>query len=571
VSNRRPHRRVGSATITGVSALAAAALAQVVSGAPAFAAVSPASTSGPATAGGPLQTSPPADPSGSPSASPSAPASSSSPAAPSTSPTSAAPSPSATGSTSPPASASASPSASATSPAPARHSGAGPKTEQTTSTPTPTDTESTGCFIWPNYGCGKIQVEATPKLSTFPGGQAPSLEGLDFEIDGFWNAGEEDLVRTSAASDTPPGTEPGTDTCSTDTADPDDAQSWDCPVSTGPSDGGEGPWAAGTPFTVTLDGAAPENTIIPDVTGSMPDCTPEDDVPLDNETCGNTKVTVYGAYRDVVFTVTNSATGAPVPGSDWILCGQAQSQSSPTPTPTDTQTEGDARSMAAADSGSCPSGESQLAQGTTAENGTIDFGLFPEGDYDVVPTSVPNGYEDGSTQSVTVPVVSTAADSGKAFDVAAQLDPKPPIVPNVEVSTSEDTPVTFNALAGATPVTSPLTITNVGSPSNGTAHDPVGKITYTPDEDFVGTDSFTFTTRNGLGGTATATVEVAVHRVVPPRSAPPSPTTTSTGVSASTLPFTGEDALRDGAVGLLALTSGGLLMVAGRRRRHGKR
>ena len=57
----------------------------------------------------------------------------------------------------------------------------------------------------------------------------------------------------------------------------------------------------------------------------------------------------------------------------------------------------------------------------------------------------------------------------------------------------------------------PLTVTTVSDPANGgTVINPDGTVTYTPDKDFNGTDSFTYTISDGNGGTDTATVTVTV-------------------------------------------------------------
>ncbi|MGV0599578.1 Ig-like domain-containing protein [Mycolicibacterium pulveris] len=58
-----------------------------------------------------------------------------------------------------------------------------------------------------------------------------------------------------------------------------------------------------------------------------------------------------------------------------------------------------------------------------------------------------------------------------------------------------------------------LTVTGVGTASNGTVMWTDGVITYTPDADFHGADSFTYTISDGNGGTATATVHVTVNPV----------------------------------------------------------
>jgi hypothetical protein len=63
----------------------------------------------------------------------------------------------------------------------------------------------------------------------------------------------------------------------------------------------------------------------------------------------------------------------------------------------------------------------------------------------------------------------------------------------------------------------PLTVTAVSAPSHGTANNNNdGTVTYTPAPSFFGTDSFTYTVRNGLGATAVRTVRVTVSPLCPP-------------------------------------------------------
>jgi len=59
-----------------------------------------------------------------------------------------------------------------------------------------------------------------------------------------------------------------------------------------------------------------------------------------------------------------------------------------------------------------------------------------------------------------------------------------------------------------------LTITNVATPSNGTAVISGGEIIYTPNPGFTGTDSFSYIISDGNGGTATATETVDVVKDV---------------------------------------------------------
>lgn len=78
-------------------------------------------------------------------------------------------------------------------------------------------------------------------------------------------------------------------------------------------------------------------------------------------------------------------------------------------------------------------------------------------------------------------------------------------------------PATINVLANdRDPDGDPLTVTNVGTPSNGTAVlGAGGQVTYTPRAGFVGTDTFTYRISDGRGGTDEARVTVTVSSVNP--------------------------------------------------------
>ena len=82
-------------------------------------------------------------------------------------------------------------------------------------------------------------------------------------------------------------------------------------------------------------------------------------------------------------------------------------------------------------------------------------------------------------------------------------------------SVNEDNSVTIPVLANDTdPETDALTVTGASDGANGTTVvNPDGTITYTPDPDFNGTDSFTYTVSDGNGGTDTATVNVTINAV----------------------------------------------------------
>ena len=91
-----------------------------------------------------------------------------------------------------------------------------------------------------------------------------------------------------------------------------------------------------------------------------------------------------------------------------------------------------------------------------------------------------------------------------------------PVASDDSVSVGEDGAVNIDALINDSDADGdPLTVTAVTQGANGTvAIDPVtGQPVYTPDADFHGTDTFTYTVSDGQGGTDTATVTVTVNPV----------------------------------------------------------
>jgi hypothetical protein len=79
-------------------------------------------------------------------------------------------------------------------------------------------------------------------------------------------------------------------------------------------------------------------------------------------------------------------------------------------------------------------------------------------------------------------------------------------------ATTSNTPVTITVLANDTdPDGDTLTVTSVSDPPNGTAvRNADNTVTYTPDNNFVGNDSFTYTISDGRGASDTATVRITV-------------------------------------------------------------
>ena len=94
----------------------------------------------------------------------------------------------------------------------------------------------------------------------------------------------------------------------------------------------------------------------------------------------------------------------------------------------------------------------------------------------------------------------------------------PPTATDDSAVTNEDTLVTMTVLANDTdPNNDPLTVSSVTQPSNGSAAiNADNTVTYTPNLNFNGLNSFTYTISDGQGGTSTATVSITVNPINDP-------------------------------------------------------
>jgi hypothetical protein len=153
-------------------------------------------------------------------------------------------------------------------------------------------------------------------------------------------------------------------------------------------------------------------------------------------------------------------------------------------------------------------GDSLTVSGVTqGTNGTVSFAggsvtYTPNANFNVSDSftytvSDGNGGTDTSTVNVTVNPVNDA-----------------PIANDDSTITNEDNPVTVNVVGNDTDVEgNSLTVSAVTQGTNGTVSFAGGSVTYTPNGNFNGSDSFTYTVSEGNGGTSIATVNVAVNPV----------------------------------------------------------
>jgi T1SS-143 domain-containing protein len=118
-----------------------------------------------------------------------------------------------------------------------------------------------------------------------------------------------------------------------------------------------------------------------------------------------------------------------------------------------------------------------------------------------------------------VPTITyTASDSGRGGTVTSTLDiavePATDIVADV-ISTHSGEPITSNVLGNDTFENDDAAVTAVTEGAHGTVViNPDGTVTYTPDDGYVGPDSYTYTVTSG-GVTETTTVMIEVTNTVP--------------------------------------------------------
>jgi VCBS repeat-containing protein/CshA-type fibril repeat protein len=141
----------------------------------------------------------------------------------------------------------------------------------------------------------------------------------------------------------------------------------------------------------------------------------------------------------------------------------------------------------------------QGAHGTVVNNndGTVTY--TPDGDY--------NG-SDSYTYTVTSPTGVT-----ETATVNVTINPVVDIVDDIE-TTDEDTAVTTDVLANDSFEGSPV-VSAVTQGAHGTVvNNNDGTVTYTPDGDYNGSDSYTYTVTSPTGVTETATVNVTINPMV---------------------------------------------------------
>ena len=162
-------------------------------------------------------------------------------------------------------------------------------------------------------------------------------------------------------------------------------------------------------------------------------------------------------------------------------------------------------------------------RGTAVLNGDGTITYTPDADYNGADSFTYTIADDGTTDGAANPLTATAT----VHVTVTEVNDQPSAVDQAK-ATAEDAVLTFDAsdlLAGASAgpaneSSQTLSVTSVGAAAHGTVTLVGGTVTYTPDADYNGPESFTFTiadngTTDGAADplTATATVNVTVSEV----------------------------------------------------------
>jgi hypothetical protein len=147
------------------------------------------------------------------------------------------------------------------------------------------------------------------------------------------------------------------------------------------------------------------------------------------------------------------------------------------------------------------------------------FNLYTTGDGYTI-KALPNDGHLRVTVTSTQATVDYIATSNRAVNYSYTILPNqttnnPPNAVDDTATVNEDSiNNVINVLINDTdPDSNPLSITSVTDPPHGTAANNVTSVTYTPDADYFGSDSFNYTISDGNGGSDTATVNVTINNV----------------------------------------------------------
>ena len=163
-----------------------------------------------------------------------------------------------------------------------------------------------------------------------------------------------------------------------------------------------------------------------------------------------------------------------------------------------------------------PDGDTLTVTEATANNGTVTI------NEDGTLTYTPDADYNGSDEiSYTISDPDGNTDSA-LVDVTVNPVNDDPVANDDAVTTEQNDPITFDPTENDTDVDGDdLTVSEIGDPENGTVTiNEDGTVTYTPNEDFYGEDTISYTVDDGNGGQDEGVISVDVTR---PSDPPPPP------------------------------------------------
>jgi len=161
-------------------------------------------------------------------------------------------------------------------------------------------------------------------------------------------------------------------------------------------------------------------------------------------------------------------------------------------------------------------GDSSSVNGTINPDGNVTVNEREVQSFIITPDSgnrIKNVLVDGSSvgqlSSYTFTDVNESHTITAEFEEGESPQPVKPVAANDSATVNFNTPVTINVLSNDTG--NEVTISNVDTPSNGIAVVLNNNIVYTPNTDYIGTDTFNYTIQSSEGLTATALISVVVR------------------------------------------------------------
>lgn len=153
---------------------------------------------------------------------------------------------------------------------------------------------------------------------------------------------------------------------------------------------------------------------------------------------------------------------------------------------------------------------------TLSVSGLPSFASFKDNGNDTGSISFAPGFGDAGIYQIIVTATDGSLSGSGTFNLTVNNINRLPVSNDQTVATSENTPVSIN-LTASDPDTDTLSFSIVTPPANGTLSGTLPNLTYTPNANYNGSDSFTFKANDGKADSniATVNIRVAGNNIVP--------------------------------------------------------